>query len=511
MAEQAPRHTEDAPIKKALTDTSWQLASQIAPAIAALLAIPYLLRSLGAQLYGVVALLSASILFFTTLDLGLGRATTRFVARCIQAKRPEEITYYFWGAICVLGPLGIIISTLCCFAVPHITIHLIRTPNTEQVAVSTSLYIVSAIVPVIILTATVRGYLEACGRFRQIGLIAASAGAANYIAPAAAVALGGGLISIAAAFAAVRVLACAAYARSSLLAGVSDLKPALKLAPFREILGFGTWLSVSNLIGTAMVYGDRLLLGIWAGTAAVAAYATPLDVISRLQILVGSVCTVLFPIMCRLDEAKSPNFRSAYTCVLSLAVASMSLVAAFLAAGAPYLMRFWLGHKFAEASLAPARIFLAGLPVQAATAVAWTAIHGRGRSDVTAWIHAAELPIFLAAFYFGSTKLGATGAAMAWLARVIIDFIAMSITLRHLTGAHRALPAELFALGIPAGVMLVGQPSGIAAELLAALALTCAASALSWRFLLTGDARAWLRLWTTKVWDEARPSTPANP
>ena len=72
---ETPRPSETARLIRTVgLNTLYQIGAQVAPAIAAIAAIPILLRYLGAEPYGIVTLFSTALIYFTMLDLGLGRA-----------------------------------------------------------------------------------------------------------------------------------------------------------------------------------------------------------------------------------------------------------------------------------------------------------------------------------------------------------------------------------------------------------------------------------------------------
>ena len=83
-------------------NTIYQVGSQTAPAVAALLAIPFLLRHLGPELFGIVTIFSTALLYFTMLDLGLGRASTRFIAQSIESGQSDDLRRYLWASIMLL-------------------------------------------------------------------------------------------------------------------------------------------------------------------------------------------------------------------------------------------------------------------------------------------------------------------------------------------------------------------------------------------------------------------------
>ena len=90
-------------------NTIYQIGSQVAPAIAAMVPSRFLLRSLGYEAFGIVTIFSTTMVYFTMLDLGLGRAATRFIAQSLEAGRPDDLRRYFWGSITLLSGIGMIV------------------------------------------------------------------------------------------------------------------------------------------------------------------------------------------------------------------------------------------------------------------------------------------------------------------------------------------------------------------------------------------------------------------
>lgn len=474
-------------------NTIYQVGSQTAPAVAALLAIPFLLRHLGPELFGIVTIFSTALLYFTMLDLGLGRAATRFIAQSMESGRSDDLRRYLWGSVLLLLFVGVGVALICLPAVSVVVSHYLKIPLAYSRATSQAFYIICVTVPVVTLTATFRGYLEASGRFLFVSVVAGSAGVGNYAVPVVVILMGGGLVGIAAAFAAVRVAACVAFAGGSLLTKHRpSLRPIFDIIALRRMLSFGGWLSVSNIVGTATIYCDRLLLGTWVGMVAVTSYGLPLDVISRLQIIVTSFCSVLFPVMSRLDESGSPQFQTLYRGAIALAVAVMTPLAALLAVAAPFLMKLWLRQRVTPDSVFAAQVFLAGAVIQSVGSIAWTALHARGRSDLTAWVHLAEFPVYCGAFYFACTRFGVRGAALVWLARVTADFLSMVILFRMKgeSGAFR-FPAELTTSIVSLVILLIAfLPLKIGES---AAAVLCTATWIwVWRVLLNSRVRTQL-------------------
>src|SRR2546428_7928646 len=105
--------------------TLYNILGQALPLAVGLVAIPILTRSLGDTRLGLLALMWAIIGYFSLLDLGLGRATTKFVAEALalqDTRRAQQVAGFTaagqtapavgGGAGLVAGPASIVLSSV---------------------------------------------------------------------------------------------------------------------------------------------------------------------------------------------------------------------------------------------------------------------------------------------------------------------------------------------------------------------------------------------------------------
>jgi O-antigen/teichoic acid export membrane protein len=102
----------------------------------------------------------------------------------------------------------------------------------------------------------------------------------------------------------------------------------------RWLLSFGgLGVTVSNVVGPLIVYVDRFVIGFSLTAGAVAVYAIPFDLVSRLPILIAALCSVLLPELARLaslaassDPAASARARQLVARSSGLSMLVVSLV-----------------------------------------------------------------------------------------------------------------------------------------------------------------------------------------
>ena len=182
-------------------------------------------------------------------------------------------------------------------------------------------------------------------------------------------------------------------------------------------------MAVFNVVGPLMVYADRFLIGGLLSAVAVAYYATPYEIVTRLWIVSGALTGVLFPIVAArlvsdLDSVRVV-YRHAMRCVLGVLLPAVAVLYIFADKG----LAWWLGSDFAQQGTGAARILLVGVFINALGQVAITVLHGAGRADWAAKLHVFELPFYLAALVFAAGRYGIEGVAMVWTLRVLFEWL----------------------------------------------------------------------------------------
>jgi O-antigen/teichoic acid export membrane protein len=201
------------------------------------------------------------------------------------------------------------------------------------------------------------------------------------------------------------------------------------LAWLRRLLSFGGWVTVSNVVGPVIVYVDRFVIGATLAAGAVAVYAIPFDMVSRLPVLVTALCSVLLPELARLSSlsaaAEPTAMRQAHQLVWRSSVFSALVVAALVVSGAslaPWALRLWLGQDFSLQSAALTQVLLVAFGVNALAQIPFTALQAVGKVRAVALLHATELIPYGVLVYLAIDRVGLIGAAWAWLFRSVVDY-----------------------------------------------------------------------------------------
>lgn len=79
------------------------------PLLVGVVTIPLVVRGLGTERYGLLSLAWVVLGYFTIFDLGLGRATTKYVSEALSKGEADQVPQIVWTAAtfqAILGLLG---------------------------------------------------------------------------------------------------------------------------------------------------------------------------------------------------------------------------------------------------------------------------------------------------------------------------------------------------------------------------------------------------------------------
>lgn len=404
---------------------SLNLAGQLLPMIVAIAAMPYVVHGFGPERFGILSLAWVLLSYSTLLDLGLGRATTKFVAEQLGRDESQKLPSIVWTSVWAQSGLGIIGAVLFAALTVPLVDHLLRVSASLRWETELSFFILAASLPILLVGNVFRGTLEASQRFDLVILVRVPVNASVFLLPAIGLYVGFGLPKIVLLLVLARLAATIAY-MALCLRRFPQLRRnySCDLSAIRTLLVYGGWITVSNVASPLMTYLDRFFIGSIVSVTAVGYYTAPYEAISRATILPGSLTATIFPAFSSLDASSSRD-RLEQLCVRSLKSLLLILgpVILLVIAFAPEILRAWLGGDFATKSTGVLRILAAGTLINSVAYVPSSLLLGVDRPDLTAKFHVLELPLYIALLWVLLGHMGISGAALAWSLRVTIDAI----------------------------------------------------------------------------------------
>ena len=416
----------------------WNLAGFGTPIAAALIAVPFVVRGLGVERFGILALAWAILGAAAMLDLGVGRALTQVVARRRATGDTAELNSLVMTATAFLGALAIAAAAGLAAAAPWLVSAVFRVEPMFTVEARDAIALLALSLPFVICGAALQGVLEGHLRFDLSNLVRIPLSALNYLVPLAIVPLSTDLFWIVGGTVLARVFGFLAFATLVHRVMGEENRPA-RLRPqlLRPVLALGGWMAVSTVVAALIIYLDRFAIGALLTMSALAFYVTPFEIVSRLAIIPGAVGGALLPAFASAAPAAPQEvdnyFGRGLRYVVLLVFPAAMLVVLFAREG----LALWIGEDFAAASTRIAQILAVGLFANSLAMIPLIFLYGMGRADMAARIHLLELPAYAIVLWLLVPVLGAEGAALAWSLRAFVDAVLL-FALSHRVYASRA-------------------------------------------------------------------------
>jgi O-antigen/teichoic acid export membrane protein len=408
----------------------WNAAGIGLPLVVGVVVVPAMVKGLGTERFGFLSIVWMLIGYFSIFDLGLGRTLTKLAADRLGDGREEEVAPLASTTLIIVIVSGLAVSVATAFAAGWIAQRTMGSSPELVPEATTAVLWLAASLPFVLVATVLTGLLEGYQRFVLTNAVRMPLGVLLLVAPLAVLPFSRNLGVITAVIAGLRAV-------NTVVLAVLTLRvvPALGGAGFRfrrelvaPLLTFGGWLTVSNVVGPLMVYFDRFVIAAMLGSAAIAYYTVPYDVLNRLLLFPQAIQGVLFPNFALMRAQNSPRILSVFgrasTSTLVLMIPPLLAIMLFATQG----LDLWVGASFAQNSAATAKILMVGVLVNAMARTPFVFVQGVGYARWTALLHIVELPFYAVVLWsLLHGGVGIAGAAYAWTGRIVVDAIALYV------------------------------------------------------------------------------------
>lgn len=486
-------------------NTLLNLVGRVVPLLVGVVTMPYVIRHLGPDRYGLLSLAWMVVGYFALFNLGIGPATTKFVAELLGKGEFEKLPELVWTALLSQTCLGVVGGVLLALAAPLLVDRVLKIPPELHAQARLIFLILAVALPIDFASGSMSGVLGASQRFDLLNAIGIPSSALTYLVPVVALALGYGLPSIVlflvlariAGFAVVTVLCLRLYPALG-----SGFRFNRRLV--RSLLGYGGWVTVSSAVNPILTLFDRFLVGAVVSVAAVGFYAPPYMISTKLLILPQSLSATLFPAFSTsAGRGDDEWIRNALVRSLKLLLLIVGPAALLLIFFARPVLTLWIGAKYAAEGTLALQILLIGAFIMSLAYVPSNLLRGIGRPDLNAKFHLFELPLHVVLAWFLVSRFGLAGAALAWTIRISLDLVLLIVAACWVTGT----PARLLAsrdLRRAAGALLVlaagfavlwASTHGLIFHAAFTVLLGGGFLLASWRYVLDIEEKWQIRLW----------------
>lgn len=476
--------------EKVVKGSLWTLVGTILPLFVGFVTTPFTVRLLGADQYGIYALVALIPAYLAFADVGMSIASTRFGSEFFSKDDPEAearlVRTAAGIALCVSVPIAATVLVLADFIAG-----LLKAPDALE-GQAASVIRLSALILVFNFLSGIFNTPQ-LARLRM-GLSAAvntTVKVASQIGVPLIIFLGYGLIDAVWFLVMMTGLGSLLHFIVSARLLPSMIGISIDRASIGPLLRFGLPLVGAAVAGVILTNGEKAIVAAGISTTALGYYTIAFSLSQVIMVTSQSLIQSLIPAFSQLQgpdrESQRNTLYSRSLRVTFLAVTPGVFLFAVLAR--PFL-EVWVGQEFAQNSIIPLYILLTGFAFNAFAYVPYAIMISMGRTDVTNKVYWLELIPYLGFVWFMTERFGLIGAAVAWSVRTILDvavhfYIAKRFAATRYVGAGliRYLPGPFIAFGAMALHFTVFS-SNMLASILAVVVAIAIHIALAAKFVL---------------------------
>lgn len=407
--------------------TLWNIVGIASPFLIGVVTIPYLIRSIGVEAFGVLSLIWALIGYFSLFDFGLGRALTQQISEARSSGADQEVPTLIKTGLLLTAITGCLGGVLLAILSDNLATDWLNVDTNLTHATFYGLLIAAIGIPITTITTGLRGVLEAYDDFKSVNILRILLGTANFVLPVICIwTFGTSLVWMVLSLVIVRALVMVMHWRL-----VERKRPDFwkqtqySSTKLKQLLPFGMWMSVSNIISPLMVTADRFVISSMLGAGVVAFYTVPFEMLIRILILPSALATAMFPKLAREISGNLAATQHLYKKSLTLTALVLFCVCSLTALGSYQILNLWLGQEFAEQGWAIVCVLSLGIFLNGIAHVPFGLIQAAGDARTTAQLHVFEFLLYVPALYFLLKTGGIIGAPIAWTLRVFLDLVAL--------------------------------------------------------------------------------------
>lgn len=387
-----------------------------------IITLPYIVHNLGAARFGIFAILKILVDYFGVCELGLGGATTKYIAQARGNNEIEKISRIYRTSLFFVILLGVIGTLIFYFTIPVLAGLFLKVETNLVWEMKTISRIGSLLVFVMLTKSLFSGVLEAYQRFDLVNILRIPYLVAINLIPVAAIYLGYGLIGVTVGIVGIEMLTLFGYYLMSRNLIPKKNLELLDFHSFMPILSFGLWLSVVKIVTWVMLNIQNILIGVLISAAAVTYYNVSYSLVNKMAMIGVSITPIVFSAMSLLyarSKERMPNLARhslKYTAIL------YGLPVLIFIWFSKEILFFWMGEGFQQ-SVGVLKILAIGAFSCGIGMILGACIQGIGKPKVITISALFQLPIDILATWFLTRHFGILGAALAWSSMRIFTVI----------------------------------------------------------------------------------------
>jgi O-antigen/teichoic acid export membrane protein len=435
------------------TNSVWSITNYGFSIISLFFLFPFMVHRLGDSNYGFFIFLGTINGMASIANFGFSEASLRFIAFYYNNKNSKALkkifSTSFWTYL-VLGTITIAVIIL----LAGLIFGLLKETNVDK-ALGIKLITISAVTFFIrFITGIFNIVPQALQRFDISSKIAISETLLRVGFYVAVLIFGYGLIGVVISeiFLAV-IISFVNFIFSARLLGSFSLIGRPSAASFREIFNYSIIAFITQMVGLLWQYTDRILLGYFIGSAAIAYFSVPQQIIFKVLGLVAAASVVLFPRLSldRLDNTAKILYKEFTFIGLMFTIIVFSTLSLVI----KDFISLWISPSFASETKSIAVIFALSCMIRGAFPVYENLFKGIGKPVYNMYIIIASSLIIVLVDFLLIPRLGLNGAGIAYLVSPLAGVAAIILIWKRLLNESLTEPLKQYLIPLLISFIMV--------------------------------------------------------
>jgi len=419
------------------------------------LSVPYLIRKLGVDAYGVLSLSMIVIGYSALFDFGLARGVVKYIAEYNVLDNQKKLRKLIKSSLSIYTIIGLLGSVVLGVLTHFFLTRIFKIPvwlHQEALVVFylTSFYLIFRL-PQLLVQAITIGYqkiyllnfLNTIFNSLKILLSVAAVSLGYYLEAVAIVNIVIGIIHFIVLYNFVEKF----LPHGSIAFGYD--KDTVSMVLRYSLKSF-----TADSLGMFITYIDKFIIGIFLPIASLAYYSVPFELTSRVwEFQVAAVATV-FPTFSMYNSAgERDNFNGLYRKVTKFIIITAAFISSFLCVFATQILKYWISPEFAQHTSQILRIISWGVLTSSVLSIAGIILYSTSNLNRAIKVNAIMLIIHIILSLLLIKYLGMLGIALSWF---LTHVIGMIILIPWINRSIVHFPAKEYAYGLvkPIGLAL---------------------------------------------------------
>lgn len=446
------------------------LLAQLWTVLIGFIALPILVRGLGPERYGLLALSLALIGFAAIADLGVGRAASKFIAEDFE-KNETHRTQRFISTALTLSVVSAIATSLVLLVVTPLLANRVFNISESLRPVAAKAFLLTAVgLLAVLLRILFDGVLAGHHRIALLNLTNMAANTLKVGFSVLVILQGQSLLSVIA----VNVIVSYLHALALLLCTFRHFGSSVRMrfgwerSIARQLLQLGAVTTLSWVLGNViLLYADRFIISVFLPLAMTGYYTAAFDIVSKQWYISSSISQAFFPVFSGKAIISAEQLRTSYVQATKALSVVATGVAVMLAVFAKPLLTYWISPEFGDASSATMVVLSLGILLSCYVSIPYTAIiAASSRPSVSATFFGTAVLIHVFASIILLRHLEIVGVAIGFVLAYAFVFVASLLWVRHnviavpLSGLFRCcfLPSWISAMVVAVPCWLLLRP-----------------------------------------------------